>query len=214
MSAVLVVDASVALKWVMTEVGSDQASDLLTQLAQGASALVAPEHLVGEVGNGLRKRVAQGVLSTDDALSALDAIAALELELVDGADRWFRSLPAALDWELSGTPEVTASTSADRRLAAGSGWEVAVQGAQQGGQAADGPAVPPRASGHDDPARVYDRASVSDQGVQQGAVLAQLDGPEPADGRVRIAPHGQVGAVHMIMRSAAQPIADDPAVRP
>ncbi len=58
MSAVLVVDASVALKWVVTEVGSDQASDLLTQMARRACALVAPEHLVGELGTGLGKRVA------------------------------------------------------------------------------------------------------------------------------------------------------------
>lgn len=101
MSEVLVVDASVALKWVVTEVGSDQASDLLTQMAHGALALVGPEHLAGEVGNGLRKRVAQGVLRADDALSALDAIAALELEFVGGEDRWFRSLAAALDWQLT-----------------------------------------------------------------------------------------------------------------
>ncbi len=41
------------------------------------------------------------VLSSDDALSALDAIAALELELIGGEDRWFRSLRAALDWQLT-----------------------------------------------------------------------------------------------------------------
>ncbi|MDQ3579577.1 MAG: type II toxin-antitoxin system VapC family toxin, partial [Actinomycetota bacterium] len=76
------------------------ASDLLTQMARRACALVAPEHLVGEVGNGLRKRVAQGVLSSDDALSALTPIAALELELIGGEDRWFRSLRVALDWQL------------------------------------------------------------------------------------------------------------------
>jgi len=61
-------------------------------------SLVAPEHLVGEIGNGLRKRVAQGVLRADDALTALDAVGSLGLEFVGGSDRWFRSLPAALDW--------------------------------------------------------------------------------------------------------------------
>lgn len=51
-----------------------------------------------EVGNGLRKRVAQGILSSDDALGAFDSIAALEWSFVGGVDRWFRSLRAALDW--------------------------------------------------------------------------------------------------------------------
>jgi len=97
-STLVVVDASVALKWVVTEAGSDEATSLLTHLADGAVSLVAPEHLVGEVGNGLRKRVAQGVLDADDALAALDAVASLGLEFIGGTERWFRSLRAALDW--------------------------------------------------------------------------------------------------------------------
>lgn len=51
-----------------------------------------------QVGNGLRKRVAQGILTTDDALSAMEAVEALELELFGGQERWFRALRAALDW--------------------------------------------------------------------------------------------------------------------
>lgn len=98
MSPLLVVDASVALKWVVTETGSDEAADLLTGMTKGAFSLVAPEHLIGEVGNGLRKRVAQRVLVADDAVAALDAIAAIGLDLVSGRQRWLRSLSAALDW--------------------------------------------------------------------------------------------------------------------
>lgn len=98
MSTLLVIDASVALKWVVTEPGSDEASALLTEMADDAVSLVAPEHLVGEVGNGLRKRVAQGVLVAEDAIAALDAVAALNLEFIGGPERWLRSLPAALDW--------------------------------------------------------------------------------------------------------------------
>lgn len=101
MSAALVVDASVALKWVVTEPGSDQANALLTDLAAGALSLTAPEHLVGEIGSGLRNRVAQNILSADDALTALDAVEALELELLGGSERWFRSLRAALDWQVT-----------------------------------------------------------------------------------------------------------------
>ena len=101
MSTPLVVDASVALKWVVTEAGSDQAAELLTDMASGALSLLAPEHFLGEVGNGLRKRVAQGILSDDDALDAFDAIAALELEFFAGPQRWLACLRAALDWQLT-----------------------------------------------------------------------------------------------------------------
>lgn len=101
MSTSLVVDASVALKWVVNEPGSEHANALLTDFAAGAVSLVAPEHVVGEIGNGLRKRVAQDILSTDAAAAALGAIAALELEFLGGADRWFRSLRAALDWQVT-----------------------------------------------------------------------------------------------------------------
>ncbi len=97
----LVVDASIALKWVMTEAGSDEASLLLADMVDRDLSLVAPEHLLGEIGNGLRKRVAQGALSADDALAAMEAIAALDLELVGGSERWFRSLSAALEWEVT-----------------------------------------------------------------------------------------------------------------
>lgn len=101
MSAVLVVDASVALKWVVTEEGSDEASMLLSQLADEDLKLIAPEHLIGEVANGLRKRVGQGTVGVDDALAALDAIAALGVEFFGGQERWLRSLDAALEWELT-----------------------------------------------------------------------------------------------------------------
>jgi len=100
-TTVLVVDASIALKWVMTEAGSDEASLLLADMVDRDLSLVAPEHLLGEIGNGLRKRVAQGALSADDALAAMEAIAALDLELVGGSERWFRSLSAALEWEVT-----------------------------------------------------------------------------------------------------------------
>lgn len=101
MSRSVVVDASVALKWVVTEPGSAQAVSLLDEMAAGTVALLAPEHLVGELANGLRKRVAQNVLTVEDACAALDAISHLELTFVGGAGRWFRCLAAALDWGIT-----------------------------------------------------------------------------------------------------------------
>lgn len=97
----LVIDASVALKWVVEEQGSDEAASLLAGLAAGSLSLAAPDHLIGEVGNGLRKRVAQHVLSGSDAVAAMASIADLGLELVSDPDRWFRCLAVALDWQLT-----------------------------------------------------------------------------------------------------------------
>lgn len=101
MSRSLVVDASVALKWVGTEPGSAEAATLLDKMAAGEVALLAPEHLVGEVSNGLRKRVAQKALTVEDACAALEAITHLELTFVGGAGRWFQCLPAALEWGIT-----------------------------------------------------------------------------------------------------------------
>lgn len=101
MTDVVVVDASVALKWVVTEPGSEQAARLLADIVDGTVTLAAPEHLVGEVGNGLRKRMAQGLLSRPAALEAMQAIADVDLELVTGSERWFRSLRAAVDWSVT-----------------------------------------------------------------------------------------------------------------
>jgi predicted nucleic acid-binding protein len=101
MNTPVVVDASIALKWVVTEAGSEQANALLDGMNAAALTLSAPEHLVGEVANGLRKRVAQGILTAGDALDALASIAALELDFLDGAARWFRTLRAAMDWQVT-----------------------------------------------------------------------------------------------------------------
>ena len=101
MSDTLVIDASVALKWVVNEAGSSAANALLDRAVTGTILLVAPEHLLGEVGNGLRKRVAQGVLSGDDALRAMDAMLALDMEFVSGAARWARTLADALRWSVT-----------------------------------------------------------------------------------------------------------------
>ena len=101
MSTSVVADASVALKWVVTEAGSEQANTLLSDLANGTITIVAPAHLVGEVANGLRKRVSQGVLSRDDALAAIDTLDALELDYLVDSARWFRTLRAAMDWQVT-----------------------------------------------------------------------------------------------------------------
>lgn len=116
MTTPLVVDASVALKWVVTEPGSDEALALLTSMADGELTFVAPEHLIGEVGNGLRKRVAQGVLSGEDAGKALDTLGELDFEFEGGSELWFQSLGAALNWGVTTYDALYVLLALDRRI--------------------------------------------------------------------------------------------------
>jgi predicted nucleic acid-binding protein len=62
----LVVDASIAVKWVLPEDGADQAADL----RQGSDEIWAPSLIVAEVGNAIWKRVMWQELSKTDALRA------------------------------------------------------------------------------------------------------------------------------------------------
>jgi predicted nucleic acid-binding protein len=67
--AKLVVDASVAVKWYVPEIGSTQASMLL----QSAARLVAPDLLIAEFGNILWKKVRRDELTAEEAHDIVDA---------------------------------------------------------------------------------------------------------------------------------------------
>ena len=77
----LVVDASVALKWVIEDEGSAAASALLLE-----QALAAPDLLVVECANVLWAKARRGVLTREDARAALAAIQAAPIELLPAAD--------------------------------------------------------------------------------------------------------------------------------
>jgi predicted nucleic acid-binding protein len=73
----LVVDASIAVKWVVEENGTAKA------LALGRKAkLIAPELLVAECANILWKKVQRGELSKDEALFAARLLQGAEIELL------------------------------------------------------------------------------------------------------------------------------------
>jgi predicted nucleic acid-binding protein len=63
-----IVDASVVLKWLLAEDGAEQAAELMRQ------PLIAPDSLVPECINGLRKRVARGMLDPEDAELAAELL--------------------------------------------------------------------------------------------------------------------------------------------
>jgi len=110
----LVVDASVALKWLIDEPGSDQANELLDAHLDQSMTLAAPGHLLAEVGNGLRKLVARGSMDGPDAASALEDLVDLDIDLLDSTPVWPRTLEAALQWQVTTYDAVYVLTALDR----------------------------------------------------------------------------------------------------
>ncbi|MYB40852.1 MAG: type II toxin-antitoxin system VapC family toxin [Chloroflexi bacterium] len=122
----LVVDASVAVKWVIPEEGSDRARALLDAAARGEARLLAPDVYVAEVANVLWKRShLVRDLRDDEAREALDNTLATLPTLVPSAALASQALELALAFGRSlydclyvalalraGCPLVTA----DRRL--------------------------------------------------------------------------------------------------
>lgn len=72
----LVVDASVALKWVLDEAGSQAATVLIER-----DDLLAPDLLLIECANALTMRVRRKLLSADQAQDALETILAVPKRL-------------------------------------------------------------------------------------------------------------------------------------
>ncbi|HLG87616.1 MAG TPA: type II toxin-antitoxin system VapC family toxin [Alphaproteobacteria bacterium] len=72
----LVIDASVAVKWVVTEPGTKEAVQLLE-----ASSLAAPDLLVAECANVLWKKVQRKELNPDEALLAARLLERADIEI-------------------------------------------------------------------------------------------------------------------------------------
>ena len=73
----LVIDASIAVKWVVEEEGTPQALALRQR-----TKLIAPELLVAECANILCKKSARGELSREEALLAAKLLQSAEIELL------------------------------------------------------------------------------------------------------------------------------------
>ena len=77
----VVIDASVALKWVLEEADSDAAVQLVRE-----KALAAPELLAVECANALWARTRRGHLTRERAQTALDTIQATPIHLLAARD--------------------------------------------------------------------------------------------------------------------------------
>jgi predicted nucleic acid-binding protein len=67
MSDVVVVDASVALKWVLLEADSDRAKSLLDRWTSEGKGIVAPALFTYEVTNIVYRQVVTGKFTFDEA---------------------------------------------------------------------------------------------------------------------------------------------------
>lgn len=72
-----VVDASVAIKWVIDEAGSDVARALVLE-----ESLLAPDFLMVECANILWKLIRRRLISRDDGRAALGALEAVPIQLL------------------------------------------------------------------------------------------------------------------------------------
>ena len=75
--SLLVIDASIAVKWVVEEEGTPQALALRQR-----TKLIAPELLVAECANILWKKAARGELSKEEAILAAKLLHSAEVELL------------------------------------------------------------------------------------------------------------------------------------
>jgi predicted nucleic acid-binding protein len=98
----LVVDASVAVKWMLPEVLdplSGQANELLDQYARGQLALVVPDLFWSELANVLWKSVRQKKIPAVRAQQALDATLAQGFRTIPGRDVLSEALTIALHFD-------------------------------------------------------------------------------------------------------------------
>lgn len=97
----IVVDASVAIKWIFQEEHTDQAKALFRDSLHRREAIIAPPLLLNEVTNTLRQRM-RGTppLPRDDALALLDDFLTFPIQLDAPSELHRQALMLADDFDL------------------------------------------------------------------------------------------------------------------
>jgi predicted nucleic acid-binding protein len=75
----VVVDASIAIKWILEEVDSDRADTLLAEWINKRMLILAPNLLAYEITNALYRKVRKGEITLDRAKEALEEISLTEI---------------------------------------------------------------------------------------------------------------------------------------
>ena len=88
----LVVDASVAVLWVLEQKGSESALTVRNE-----AQLIAPSLIVAELGNAIWKAVRRSEVSREHGLTAIDATLSAFARLAPMADLHLRALELALE---------------------------------------------------------------------------------------------------------------------
>ena len=89
----IVVDASVAVKWILPEAGSDAAA----ALRERDPDLIAPSLIAAEIGNTIWKAVQRGHVRRADALAGIDAALAFFQSLIPIEELRVRALALAIN---------------------------------------------------------------------------------------------------------------------
>ena len=92
MSDHVVVDASLAVKWLVSEVHSDQAFVLARSWASRATQPVAPHLMPVEVANALHRRVLRQEVTQETAIRLMESLLASGIELREASDLHRRAL--------------------------------------------------------------------------------------------------------------------------
>lgn len=97
----IIVDASVAMKWLVDEEWSDAAEALRTDVHNFGGTFASPPHFRGEVTNAVYQRVRRGLLSVDDALAAITRFSATEFIVFSAPDLYDVAFGLALRYRLA-----------------------------------------------------------------------------------------------------------------
>lgn len=89
------VDASLVLKWLLHEEGSDTALELLDRWKKEGIQLIAPGLIDYEIGSALRKKILRNHLHSDDLLPLFDLYMRTGLLLFHLSDLVAQSVPLA-----------------------------------------------------------------------------------------------------------------------
>ena len=97
----VVVDASLALRWVLKDEKEARVDDLLCQWATSLTQMLVPPLFLSEITNALYLSVRRHRLTLEEARLALVTIMQVGLEMTEPAGLYPRSLDLAAEYELT-----------------------------------------------------------------------------------------------------------------
>jgi len=94
------IDASLALKWVLPEIYTDKAQELLRNWITKGYALIAPTLFIFEVTSALRNKVYRQIITQEEGFSALNQIRHGRIEFIFSQNLVERAWAISEDLEL------------------------------------------------------------------------------------------------------------------